>query len=286
MTDATILVPDADGVLTAPPLGLVLQSNDDYHRGPGISKSHLDTIADKSPAHYWARYINPDREPDEPTPAKILGSAVHAAILEPDLFLSEYITAPEINRRTNAGKAEWEAFVAENKGRTILTPDQMQAALAVRDAVHRHPVASGLLHGGAAEQSFYARDPEFGALVKCRTDYMAGDLITDVKSTEDASPAGFAKSAANYRYLCQVAWYWDVLDAHYGEHPPYWAFLAVEKEPPYAIGIYYPDANDVQRARMACRRDLARIMELRKSGVWPDYATEALPLAMPSWWRP
>jgi hypothetical protein len=29
-----------------------------------------------------------------------------------------------------------------------------------------------------------------------------------------------------------------------------------------------------------------RIVEHRRSGQWPDYAAEALPLTLPAWWRP
>lgn len=269
-------------------LGLVIESNEEYHsHTESISKSHLDTIANASPLHYWSKYLDPNRERSEPTPAMVLGSAIHSAILEPDLFGQEYVTEPTgINRRANAGKAEYEAFCAANKGKTVLGTDQMEACLAVRDAVHRHPLAAGLLTGGNAEQSFYAVDPETGELIKCRTDYMAGDLIVDIKSTEDASPEGFGKSAANFRYLVQTAWYQDVLDAAFGEHPELWVFLAVEKKPPYAIGIYYPNAADIAIARAAARRDFLRIVEHKRSNTWPDYASEARALSMPAWWKP
>ena len=284
--NAQALYPDADGVLHPHPLGLVECTNDQYHSGPGVSKSHLDTIAGASPRHYWHKYINPDRVREEPTPAMVLGSAIHSAILEPDLFPLEYVADPGINRRTNAGKAEYEAFVAENAGKIVLNDEQMQTCLAVRDAVHLHPVAAGLLQGGDAEQSFYAIDPETGELIKCRTDYLAGDLIVDVKSTEDASPDGFGKSAANFRYPMQVAWYRHVMNAAFGEHPQHWVFLAVEKKPPYAIGLYFAEPDMVQRALLACRRDLMRIVNCKRTGQWPDYGAEALPLNLPAWWRP
>lgn len=286
MSHPQFLVPDADGVLTPHPLGLVDCSNEQYHSGPGISKSHLDAIADASPKHYWHKYINPDREPQPPTPAMVLGSAIHAAILEPDIFASQYVADPGISRRSNAGKAEFEAFQAENRGKTILTDDDFQTCLAVRDAVHTHPVAAGLLQGGVAEQSFYAIDDETGELIKCRTDYLAGDLIVDVKSTEDASPNGFGKSSANFRYPMQVAWYRHVMRMAFGEAPPHWVFLATEKKPPYAVGIYFPMPEDVERSMAAARRHLDRIVEHRRSGHWPDYATEVLPLSLPTWWRP
>lgn len=279
------LYPDADGVLQPHPTGLVQQTNDEYHSGPGISKSHLDAIASASPRHYWHKYLNPNRERAEPTAAMVMGSAVHSAILEPDLFPSEVIEAPEFDRRTKVGKAEYEAFKAANAGRIILPPEDYATCLAIRDAVHTHPVAAGLLQGGKAEQSFYAIDPETGELIKCRTDYLhdSGAMIVDVKTTEDASPAGFGKSSANFRYPIQTAWYNRVLDTCYGEHPETWVFLAVEKKPPYAIGLYFMEPELLERAAIAAQRDFMRIVEHRRSGEWPDYGIEPQPLVLPGW---
>lgn len=285
MTAAQALYPDEDGVLQPHQTGLVQETNEQYHSGPGISKSHLDAINSASPRHYWHKYLNPDREPEEETPAKIMGSAVHSAILEPDDFKSAVVESPGFDRRTKAGKAEWEAFCSEHKGKIILSPDDFKTCLQIRDAVHRHPVASGLLVGGKAEQSFYAIDRETGELIKCRTDYLhdSGAMIVDVKTTDDASPNGFGKSSANYRYPVQTAWYYDVLDAAYGEHPQDWVFLAVEKTPPYAIGIYFMEPDMVERGRIAARRDFLRIVQHRRSGEWPDYGMTPQPLALPSW---
>lgn len=279
------LILGEDGVYQPHPLGLVEQTNEQYHGGPGVSKSHLDAMAAGSPLHYWAQYINPEREPVEDTPATLFGSALHSAVLEPDLFPSQYIASPLVNMRTNAGKAEALAFRAANPGKSVLSQDDFDECLRVRDAVHRHPVASGLLVGGKAEQSFYAIDPETGVLIKCRTDYIhdSGALIVDLKSTKDASPVGFGRSAADMRYPVQPAWYNGVFDAAFGEHPTDWAFLCVEKTFPYAIGIYYVTADQVERGRIAARRDFLRIVECRESGIWPDYGFEPQPLLLPAW---
>lgn len=285
---AQALYPDADGVLEPHPIGLVDCTNEQYHRGPGVSKSHLDKIASQSPRHYWHHYLNPDREPEEPTPAKVLGTAIHSIILEPDTWDTGYAINPGIERRSNAGKAEYAAFLAENAGKTIISDDQAQACYAIRDAVYRDPLAAGLLRGGKAEQTVYSIDKETGELIKCRMDYLPdnGSMIVDVKSTDDASPAGFGKSAANYRYPVQTAWYNHVLDEAFGEHPPHWVFLAFEKEPPYVIGVYFAQPEDTARAAIAARRDFMRIIEAKRSGFWPGYSTEALPLTLPTWWRP
>lgn len=279
------LYPDEGGVLQPHPTGLVIQTNDEYHAGPGISKSHLDAINAGSPRHYWHKYLNPARERTSPTAAMIMGSAVHAAILEPDLFPSEVIEAPEFDRRTKVGKAEYEAFQQAHQGKIVLAPEDYATCLSIRDAVHTHPVAAGLLTGGKAEQSFYAIDKETGELIKCRTDYLhdSGAMIVDVKTTEDASPNGFGKSSANFRYPVQTAWYNGVLDGCYGEHPENWVFLAVEKSPPFAIGLYFVEADLLERAQIAAQRDFMRIVTHRRSGEWPDYGMEPQPLILPGW---
>lgn len=267
------------------PLGLVEISNEEYHAGPGVSKSHLDVIADKSPLHYWHKYLNPQRKPEEPTEAKRLGSAIHAAILEPDLFESAYVVTPPFNRRTKEGRALYEEFVAENAGKAIITPEDREICLAIRDRVHTHPVARGLLTGGKAEQSFYARDPETGELIKCRFDYLhdGGGMALDVKSTKDAGKVSFARDVANYRYDIAPPWYFDVLDILYGEVPKHWVWLAFEKEPPYAIGVYYAPPAMIDRARETARRDFMRIIECKRANYWPDYGESVEPLEMPGW---
>lgn len=261
-------------------------TNDAYHAAPGYSKSHLDKIADCGLA-YWHHYLNPDREPDEDTPATLVGSACHTAVLEPDLLDSAYKVLPDLDLRTKAGRAERDAFKAAHPGAVILTVDQLATAKAVRDAVYRHPVAAKLFRGGRAEQSFFAIDPETGELVKCRTDYFRPEagMIVDLKSCDDASPAGFGKSVANYRYHLQPPWYQDVLEALYGEAPPYWVFVAVEKVPPYKIGVYFPTLEDIALGRRQARRDFLRILECKRTGNWPDYGDKVQALQLPGWYR-
>lgn len=272
--------------MTTHQLGLVEMTNDEYHAGPGVSKSHLDKI-NQSPLHYWHAYLNPDRVRAAPTPSMVLGTAIHTAVLEPDLLPAQFVRGEKFDRRTTAGKAAAAAFELEHAGKTVLEPDSYDAVLAVRDAVHRHPLAAGLLRGGQAEQSFFALDQETGELVKCRVDYFNPEagMIVDLKSTGDASPAGFARSVANYRYHVQQPWYQDILKSLYGEAPPYWAFLAVETTPPYAIGVYFLEADDVALGRREARRDLRHIARCRAANHWPDYGTEAQELELPGWAR-
>lgn len=267
--------------------GCYEMSNEDYHSGPGISKSHLDKVAD-CPLNYWNHYLNPEREPAPQSAALVFGSAFHTATLEPDLFASEYLIMPEFNLRSPTGRAARDEWLEnEAKGRTVLTVDQRDLALKMASVVHKHPVASQLLRG-KKEQSFYAKDPETGLLVKCRTDNFDEHrgLVADLKSTDDASPDSFAKSIANFRYHVQQAWYEDVFSALYGDAPDYFVFVAVDKTPPHPIGVYYIDPEDVSLGRQLARRDLRTILQCRQTGVWPDYTpTQVQQIGLPGWAR-
>lgn len=275
-------------------------SNEDYHGGPGISKSHLDVIA-KSPRHYWGAYIDPEREPREATPAMRMGTMIHTAILEPDTIGDRMMLMPEDaptrpnSRQINAKNPSpetvaaikwWADFEASRAGKEIVTPDEMKSILRVRDVVHSHPVASKLLADGVAEQSYFAKDEETGLLIKCRPDWMTPNgIMVDVKSTEDASPAAFGRSTVNYRYYLQPPWYGDILQRLYGEPPGAFVFIAVEKSRPHACGVYFATKDQVDAGRLQYRKELDLIAEHRERGEWPDYSEEAQPLQLPGWFK-
>lgn len=256
-------------------------SNSDYHAHPAISKSHLDKVA-KSPAHYWEHYLSPDRVPQEPTPAMILGTALHTAVLEPQLWDQQFAVPPQaFDRRTKVGKELAQAFEAEAEGKTVLTPDDADRIRRMADAVHRHPASSFLLElPGIREASYFWPDFDTGLECKCRPDWHSKDhrIIVDVKTTEDASPRGFAKSVANFRYHVQAFWY----QRPFPEAEQF-LFIAVEKSPPYLVAVYAATPAMVAAGGRAADRDLRQIAACRESGVWPGYSDEIQPLDLPTW---
>lgn len=287
------------------PTGLVEMTNDQYHSSPGISKSHLDCVAGQSLRHYWAKYIDPERERDSQTPAMKVGQAVHTAILEPHLMDEHIVKGLPHDRRSNANKDAWAAFEKEHAHQIIITADQYEAVRKMRDVVHAHPVAAGLFAGGRAEQTYFARsevpdeDEDAGVLIdhqtgevieqviKCRCDYVhdGGSLIVDLKKTTDASPIGFGKSAANYRYDVQAAWYFHVWEKCFGWIPDIWAFVAVEESWPHAVGVYFVNRRDLETAHNAAMSDFRRIVKARQSDNWPDYGASPEALKLPAWCR-
>lgn len=263
-------------------------SNDDYHNDTSrIGKSGLDEIA-KSPAHYYAQYLDPNRVKKDPTEAQLLGTATHYAILEPDLFEKQYLILPDgIDRRTKEGKGlyNYHAELAAANGQTLIKPADFDHCCRMRDAVHAHPAAAVLLESGQSEQALLFEHFQTGADCKMRPDFLSETtkFIVDIKTTTDASPYEFGKSVVNYGYHRQAAFYWDGYGYAMGECPQGFAFIAVEKEPPYAVAVYYADDEVLNLGRASYLKDLQTYVECLKSNVWPAYSDTIQKLQLPAW---
>ena len=274
-------------------------SNDAYHGGEGISKSGLDLIA-RSPLHYWSKYLDPDRVIEPPTPAMQLGTAIHSAVLEPDLFASDYVVVPEgaprrpTKAQLTAKKPSddsiaaiewWREFDSRYGNKTILTADDYTTCTSIQTNVLAHPAARTLIKDGEAELSVLWRDAETGVLCKCRPDWMnyKANVMVDVKSTEDASPEGFQKSIAKYGYHVQAAWYLDGFKAATGTAPKAFVFAAFEKKRPYATAFYYADEAMIELGRILYRERLNAYAECLKRNSWPGYPQQLQPIGLPAW---
>ena len=265
-------------------------SNEEYHSGPGISKSGLDLIHQQSPLHYWAAYVDPQREARKETAAFRLGNAIHTAILERDTYTDRYTVIPDgIDRRTKAGKELYDALVAEAaaNGATLISPEENDTALRIASNALTHPLAKSIFSTGVAEQSVFWTDAETGILCKCRPDWLIDPnpnyAVLDVKSTADASPDGFMRSAYNYGYHRAAAWYLDGVEAATGNKPDAFMFLAVEKTAPFAVAFYYADDAMIELGRRECRAALRTYAECLNSGKWPGYTDRLVPLGLPRW---
>lgn len=270
-------------------------TNAEYHALTGvISKSHLDEIH-RSPAHYWARYLDPDRVPEPPTEAMQLGTALHTAVLEPEQWDLTCVVTPEdapkrpTSVQRNAAKPSpatfeavefWDAFDAAAAGKIILKAEDAERVKAMAAAVRQHPAAAFLLgQDGKAEQSYCWTDAATGLECKCRPDYHTADrrIIADVKTTDDASPEGFARSVAKFRYHVQAAWYLDGLCAEQ------FVFIAVEKRKPYCVAVYAASPAMVEQGRLEAAADLRAIAECRAAERWPGYSDQVELIDLPRW---
>lgn len=249
-------------------------SNADYHSSEGISKSGLDLIA-RSPAHY--RYGGKR----EATKAMSLGTATHAAILEPDAFAADYLVLRDAADRRSAVYKD--ACKSRDPAYILLGHEADQIA-GMQEAVMANPHAAALLAAGQPEVSVFTTDPVTGVTVRIRVDWLtAAGMPVDLKTTQDASDDAFGKSIWNYRYHVQDVFYCDVLQWAFGVPVEAIQFLTVESEMPHGCTIHRIPHDFRQYARKLYRADLNRYAECLESGHWPGLDGAPHVTQMPGW---
>lgn len=220
----------------------------------------------------------------EDTDALRFGRALHCAALEPARFAERYLVAPDVDRRTNVGKAAWAQFQREAAGREVLSQSDRDRIDAMAAVAAAHPAVRWLAaEAGHSEVSGFWTDPATGVACRMRLDrYLTRGIILDLKGAKDASPEGFARAVHNYGYHMQEAHYragCEVL----GLPVEAWVFVAQETEPPYAVAAYTLDPAAVQLAHEERARVLQRVADAQKVGRFPAYSDDILPINLPAY---
>jgi PDDEXK-like domain of unknown function (DUF3799) len=264
--------------------------NEHYHspemKSRFVSKSGLDQIA-KSPAHFkWFL-----EHPTEETAALVFGSAFHTMILEPEKVESEIVVLPdEWPTKAMCGRSiadQKEEFRLLNRGKAMLTAEQMQMARDMAKSMEAHTAANFLLRKGNGKPEVTAlwTDADTGVDCRARFDWLREDgLIVDLKTTRCAKPEAFERLAIEHRYHVQAAFYMEAYRRVTGNEPVGFAFVAVEKEPPYCACVYVSQPDFLQLGRIEFLKNLNTYAECRNSGEWPGYPDISLvPLGLPAW---
>lgn len=254
-------------------------SIEDYHRGPGISRSGLMEFK-RSPYHYWYKYLNPDYKPEPPTPAYILGNAFHTYVLEPHKFDKRYFVMPELNKATKEGKARWQKIQSELGQRKILSMSHYQIMQRMAESFQKHELASQFLEKANVEQSIYWIDPETNILCKCRPDILRPNLIADLKTTINGSAKAFSKAIYDYGYHIQAAMIQGALLEIKKVKLNDFLFLVIEKSAPYAISIYQLDQASIEQGRQEFKQLLSRYKHCLETNAWPAYAIQTISIPL------
>jgi exodeoxyribonuclease VIII len=207
-----------------------------------ISNSRLAAFK-RSPAHL-IQYLTEDKIQ---TPAMAFGSAFHAALLEPDLYIANYLAAPEVDRRTKEGKLIYDKFVYEADGKTVISSSDAAKIDAMLTSVLSNSIASELLSSCKQfEAEFTWNNADTGLPMRGFIDAIGPDFIIDVKTTTNADPRPFQSDIFRNQYHRQAAIYLDAID-----HPSHvdFYFIAVEKDAPYGVSVHRLDAQALEAGR-------------------------------------
>jgi len=102
--------------------------------------------------------------------------------------------------------------------------------------------------------------------VKLKPDIVIYDTaIIDLKTTSDSSVGGFARSAANFDYHIQAAFYLDLLKM------TSFFFVAQETKRPYAVNIFEASDQFISQGRYEYELLLSLYKYCIDNDKWPSY---------------
>jgi hypothetical protein len=222
----------------------------DYFAAPGLSYSGMKDLA-VSTLRFWHLHLNPERPPEDPTPAMHFGSALHCAVLEPGEFDKRYACEPSIadypgclvtmddlrswcqsHGLPSSGKCKadlvgrvaqadpnvpiWDAIKLQadldNANRVTFSRADWDRIRKCADSLLSEPRIQAILAEGRPEVAMTATDPETGVLLKARMDWVAPGCTMDLKTFTQQRGKSIDKS------ITDAIWYeryhWQTY--HYG----------------------------------------------------------------------
>lgn len=239
----------------------------DYRAHPALSSSQLRDFHE-SARLYWQRHCGSAKQPD--TQALLMGRMCHKYILEGKAaFEAAFALATDapVNPKTNKtfGRdsipfTKWEA----EQGRPVVTIEEAALCKTLARCVReQHPEV--LTGNGVAEHVAMATIE--GKQCRVRLDWFNGECIDDLKTTADLR--WFEQECDRNGYVQRLAFYRDVVAAASGGVVYPVRIVAVEKKPPYAVGVWViaEDALDAWSARN--RAAIKRLVECETNNYWP-----------------
>ncbi|NKU63862.1 recE [Rhodococcus hoagii] len=250
-----------------------------YHSDKGsLSSSGARTLLNKTPA----KFRHDQDNPRESTDYFDLGHAAHALVLGYGAPIAEIEAKDWRTKKAQEARDE-----ARAEGKTPLLTADVQRVHAMAAKLREHPLADVLFSEGVPERSMYWRDPETDVWLRSRPDWLPDRpgrlLVTDYKTASTADPRKFEKSALDYGYHQQHAWYVDGITALGVDEDPAFLFVVQEKEPPYLVSVCQLDEDAVELGRRRNREAIDLYAQCLETNTWPGFGYEVHQISLPTW---
>jgi hypothetical protein len=257
----------------------------EYQKIDALNHSTLKVI-ERSPAHCFASKINAGRPS---TAAMRRGNLVQAFVQ------GERFVRWDGERRTKAGKEEYEALCLEHGINKVITADEYDQAEGMSAAVLGHPVAGSIW--GPDHKADIIVEPTIlfehtsellgqGKVLQCkaRPDAVlpASCTLIDLKTTTDASPGAFERKVFEYSMHTQLEYYRIAL-AQCGYDIKHALLVAVEDEPPYAVAVYRVTDDVLKLANGQLTAWLNKYCACTRMNRWPAYDPGVVDIGLPAW---
>lgn len=250
-----------------------------------LNISRLKNIK-RSPLHFLHECENP-KQSDPLT----LGNATHVATLEPERYSRDFVVWDRLSDNGNACPRRgqyWDAFLANNKGRTVLSPEQNTLANAIAKAVRFNEVANKYLAVGDPEVTLeWVLDESLGSIpAKSRVDWLTRvdgrPYLVGLKTARDCRHFQFSKQAANLGYHLAWAYYFDAYVFNRDEEPGM-IEIVVESQAPFDVAVYRIPNDVILQGREEYWECAKILRDCQDTATWPGAVPGETELTLPSW---
>jgi len=273
-----------------------------YRELPGINISRLEW-GQFSAEHMRAAL---DGKLDRDSEAMTLGRAIHARLLEPDVYRERFRIALHCEAVLKSGDRKGRqcgnssAYYVDGQwlcgthGRgnepvaDVISQEDADRVGAIAEKVKGHKVIRLLRQRGGYEATIVWEME--GELCKGRLDKLIPrseklpSVVVDLKKCRlgHAKLDLFEKAILNYNYDMKAAWYVDGVAALTGD-PPGFVWIAVEDEYPYGVNVVQADRETLLVGRIRYRELLGKYLRSKSSGEWDGYTKDIVSGGLPDW---
>lgn len=176
------------------------------------------------------------------------------------------------------------------EGKELVSAADYDKVVAMREVLCNIPAYDAIVNSDTAQKELSIFGEILGVGVKIRIDHVdvvdGVVLITDFKTTADASPEGFGKSAFSHGYLAKMALQRDLFVKAFNEkRKVVVGLLAQEKVEPYLPMLYTLTDEQLRIGRLQYLEALATYKKCKELDIWPGYSNGITEqeLMIPEW---
>lgn len=261
---------------------------EDYHK----NKTHLSATGIKMVKSSLALWRWNQTHPQETKLHLDFGNAFEIALLD-KLNFEKYVAIlqteawrlkalsekPELKvpKSSAVYKGEESKFLSQNEGKYIIPdvgPQSFEYIEYMLESCFKDAVIQKLISGVEYQLSLFWTDQSTGIGLKTRPDICKRkkNVIVNLKTIIDGSPASFSRELAKWDYPLQAAV--EIRGCIESGLMPYvdnYFWLVVEKEPPFNATLYEFDPSDQQYSQDELDYLLSKIKRAREEDKYPGY---------------
>jgi hypothetical protein len=280
--------PDFDGMTTQPVMVRGMP-DDTYFALPRISASLLSSAAIDDYEFDMAIHTPPDE--DGAGMDMLFGKALHAMLLEPIRFRENHIIDKDIGP---ASIAKMRKAMTANPGKFVLAAGWPEQLLAIYRRCTEHPVVQRIVLSDEARKAerevvllWVEHHNGVPVLCKAKLDYWhtGWKAVLDIKTSRDARPSQFERTAEQQHYPLKAAWYKRGIQQIVGVTPKF-GWLVMEREKPHRVNTMEPGERCIEQGWGEACKALATIAEyFQRGGVRPPPPKFIDNIDIPAWGR-